>query len=58
MQCIVDWAFLKSSGASALRSTESIPYAGRRSYTDLTHTGSIQDLGWVMGANPIPIIAP
>jgi Fur family ferric uptake transcriptional regulator len=55
---IVDWAFLEASGAPALKSTQSIPCAGRRSYTDLTPTGSARDLGWVMGANPIPIVAP
>ena len=54
----IDWAFLQSSGAAALRSTESIPYAGHRSYVDLPHAGSARDLGWIMGANPIPIAAP
>ena len=46
-------AFLESSGAPALRSTESIPYAGHRSYIDLTNAGSARDLSWIMGANPI-----
>ena len=55
---VVDWAFLESAGAAALRSTESIPYAGHRSYTDLSNAGSARDLGWIMGANPIPIVAP
>jgi methylated-DNA-[protein]-cysteine S-methyltransferase len=54
----VDWTFLESSGAPALRSTESIPYAGHRSYIDLANAGSARDLGWIMGANPIPIVAP
>jgi methylated-DNA-[protein]-cysteine S-methyltransferase len=54
----IDWAFLESSGAPALRSTESIPYAGHRSYTDLANTGSARDLGRIMGANPIPIVTP
>ena len=58
MHWAIDWAFLDSSGAPALRSTESIPYAGHRSYIDLTNTGSARDLGRIMGANPIPIIAP
>ncbi len=58
VQWVIDWAFLESSGAPALRSTESIPYAAHRSYSDLTHTGSARDLGWIMGANPIPIVAP
>ena len=54
----IDWAFLESSGAVALRSTESIPYAGHRSYIELANAGSARDLGWIMGANPIPIVAP
>jgi methylated-DNA-[protein]-cysteine S-methyltransferase len=58
VDCVVDWASLASSGADALKSTQSIPYAGQRSYTNLTHIGSAQDLGRVMGANPIPIVAP
>jgi methylated-DNA-[protein]-cysteine S-methyltransferase len=55
---VVDWAFLESSGAPALRSTQSIPYAGHRSYIDIAHTGSARDLGAIMGANPIPVVAP
>jgi methylated-DNA-[protein]-cysteine S-methyltransferase len=55
---IVDWAFLETSGAPALRSTESIPYADHRSYVDITNAGSARDLGWIMGANPIPVVAP
>ena len=58
VQWVIDWAFLESSGALALRSTESIPYAGHRSYIDLANVGSARDLGWIMGANPIPIVAP
>jgi methylated-DNA-[protein]-cysteine S-methyltransferase len=58
MQWVVDWAFLESSGGLSLRSTESIPYAGHWSYIDLPATGSARDLGWIMGANPIPIVAP
>lgn len=55
---VIDWTFLESAGADALRSTESIPYAGHRSYIDLPNAGSARDLGWTMGANPIPIVAP
>jgi len=55
---VVDWTFLESAGAVALRWTESIPYAGHRSYIDVPNAGSARDLGWIMGANPIPIIAP
>ena len=45
-------AFLESSGAPALRSTESIPYAGHRSYIDLTNAGSGRDLSWIMAPTP------
>ena len=58
VQWVIDWPFLESSGALALRSTESIPYAGHRSYTDVAHAGSARDLGRIMGANPIPIVTP
>ena len=58
VQWIIDWAFLEPSGATALRSTELIPYAGHRSYIDLTDAGSAKELGRIMGANPIPIVAP
>lgn len=58
VQWVIDWAFLESSGAPALRSTESIPYASDRSYNDLANAGSARDLGRIMGANPIPIVAP
>jgi len=58
VQWVIDWAFLESSGATALRSTELIPYAGHRSYIDLANAGSARALGWIMGANPIPIVAP
>jgi methylated-DNA-[protein]-cysteine S-methyltransferase len=58
MQWAIDWAFLESSGATALRSTQSIPYAGHRSYINLANAGSARDLGRIMGANPIPIVAP
>lgn len=54
----VDWTFLESSGATGLRATESIPYASHRSYTHLATARSAGDLGWIIGANPIPIVAP
>ena len=55
---VIDWAFLESAGEPALRSTESIPYASHRCYTDLTNAGSARDLDRIMGANPIPIVTP
>jgi 6-O-methylguanine DNA methyltransferase, DNA binding domain len=54
---VIDWALLESSGAPALRSTESIPYAG-----PLLHRPRQRRLGSRPrpdhGANPIPIVAP
>jgi Fe2+ or Zn2+ uptake regulation protein/O6-methylguanine-DNA--protein-cysteine methyltransferase len=58
IECAVDWQFLESPGSAALRSTESIPYAGHRSYDHLIDLASARDLGWIMGANPIPIVMP
>jgi methylated-DNA-[protein]-cysteine S-methyltransferase len=58
VDCVVDWACLESSGGPALRSAQSIPYAGHRSYIDIVNAGSPRDLGWTMGANPIPVVAP
>jgi Fe2+ or Zn2+ uptake regulation protein/O6-methylguanine-DNA--protein-cysteine methyltransferase len=54
----VDWDFLEASGGPALRAIQAIPYARRRSYSDLGSPVAARDLGRIMGANPIPIIAP
>jgi hypothetical protein len=54
LQWAIDWAFLESSCAPELGSTESIPYAGHRSYIDLANAGSARDLGWIMGRTPSP----
>ena len=53
----VDWHFLGVS-AEALRTTQAIPYASRRSYSDLDLQLSPSELGLTFGANPIPIAAP
>jgi Fe2+ or Zn2+ uptake regulation protein/O6-methylguanine-DNA--protein-cysteine methyltransferase len=54
--CSVDWQQLKA--APALMSTETIPYAEQRSYSDLDQNLSARDLGHVLGCNPIPIFMP
>jgi methylated-DNA-[protein]-cysteine S-methyltransferase len=54
----VDWAFLDTSGAATLRLLASIPYGEHRSYSALNSSETARQLGWLMGANPIPIIAP
>ena len=60
VQWVIDWAFLESSGAPALRSTKSIPYAGHRSYIDLINAGSarLETSAGSWAPNPIPIVAP
>lgn len=58
VECDIDWGVLEAAGPSALRSTESIPYGGSRSYSDLGVRLSAHELGRIMGANPIPIVAP
>ena len=54
----MDWAFLEPGGGATLRSLRSIPYGDHRSYAALGATQAARDLGRVMGANPIPIVAP
>jgi methylated-DNA-[protein]-cysteine S-methyltransferase len=55
--CTVDWEHLDAT-ASALTTTETIPYATRRSYSDLDQRLPAHDLGLLFGANPIPIFMP
>jgi Fe2+ or Zn2+ uptake regulation protein/O6-methylguanine-DNA--protein-cysteine methyltransferase len=54
--CSVDWEQVKA--ATALRSTEAIPYAGRRSYSELDQDLPARDVGHLLGCNPIPIFMP
>lgn len=58
LDCAVDWARLEPAGPAALRATQTIPYAGRRSYSDLAVELPARRLGQIMGANPIAIVAP
>jgi methylated-DNA-[protein]-cysteine S-methyltransferase len=55
---VVDWAFLDELGGATLRSLDSIPHGDSRSYSALDSTRNAHDLGRLMGANPIPIVAP
>jgi Fur family transcriptional regulator, peroxide stress response regulator len=55
--CIIDWTQLEAA-AAALMTTEAIPYASHRSYSELDQNLSAHDLGYVLGANPIPIFMP
>ncbi len=55
--CAIDWEELGSSGA-ALMTTETIPYASHRSYSELDQNLAPRDLGNAFGGNPIPIFMP
>jgi Fe2+ or Zn2+ uptake regulation protein/O6-methylguanine-DNA--protein-cysteine methyltransferase len=55
--CAIDWEQLGST-AGALMTTETIPYASHRSYSDLDQDLSPRDLGHAFGRNPIPIFMP
>jgi Fe2+ or Zn2+ uptake regulation protein/O6-methylguanine-DNA--protein-cysteine methyltransferase len=55
--CVIDWSQLAST-APALRTTEAIPYATHRSYSELDQQLSARDLGHTFGANPIPLFMP
>ena len=55
--CIIDWNHLEST-AAALMTTEAIPYASHRSYSELDQNLTAHDLGHAFGANPIPIFTP
>jgi Fe2+ or Zn2+ uptake regulation protein/O6-methylguanine-DNA--protein-cysteine methyltransferase len=55
--CAIDWIRLDGD-APALRTTEAIPYASRRSYSDLGLALAARELGHVFGHNPIPIFLP
>jgi Fe2+ or Zn2+ uptake regulation protein/O6-methylguanine-DNA--protein-cysteine methyltransferase len=55
--CVIDWTQLEAA-APALITTEAIPYASHRSYSELDQNLSAHDLGHMFGANPIPIFMP
>jgi methylated-DNA-[protein]-cysteine S-methyltransferase len=58
LACAVDWERLEQAAPAALQAVESIPYAGRRSYSDLGVSATGRELGRIMGSNPIPIVVP
>jgi O-6-methylguanine DNA methyltransferase len=53
-----DWTAIEARNAVALEATTMIPYGARRSYSDLDVPLTKRKLGWIMGANPIPIVTP
>jgi Fur family transcriptional regulator, stress-responsive regulator len=55
--CAIDWDVLQLPTA-ALVATETIPYATHRSYSELDQSLAAHDLGFLFGANPIPIVTP
>ncbi len=58
INCTIDWVTLADHHPNVLQSTLEIPYATTRSYTELENNLTAKELGWPLGANPIPIIAP
>jgi Fe2+ or Zn2+ uptake regulation protein/O6-methylguanine-DNA--protein-cysteine methyltransferase len=58
LECAIDWEQLQQADAATLQATRAIPYAGRRSYTALGIERPAREIGWIMGANPIAIVAP
>ncbi len=54
---LIDWTQLEPI-ATALMTTEAIPYASHRSYNELAQDLTARDLGHTFGANPIPLFTP
>lgn len=54
----VDTSHIGSHTVEALRCTTLIPYAARRSYSELPLELPARELGRIMGSNPIPLVAP
>jgi Fe2+ or Zn2+ uptake regulation protein/O6-methylguanine-DNA--protein-cysteine methyltransferase len=55
--CAIDWDALQVPRAS-LMTTETIPYATHRSYSELEQNLPARNLGHLFGANPVPIFMP
>jgi methylated-DNA-[protein]-cysteine S-methyltransferase len=55
-ECEIAWSLVK--GAAVLRATRAIPYAARRSYSELGIAQPARELGRILGANPIPLLTP
>jgi methylated-DNA-[protein]-cysteine S-methyltransferase len=58
IECEIDWEELSPGVTTALQATATIPYARNRSYSALGLNLTAHELGSIMGANPIPIVAP
>jgi methylated-DNA-[protein]-cysteine S-methyltransferase len=58
IDCVIDWTALSAGLADILITTRDVPYAGRRSYVDLSTQATAKETGRSLGANPIPIVAP
>ncbi len=58
INCEIDWEQLSPDATMALQATAKIPYATGRSYSELGLNLTAHELGSIMGANPIPIVAP
>jgi methylated-DNA-[protein]-cysteine S-methyltransferase len=56
-ECPIDWEHLEPRAATLL-TTRDIPYATHRSYTNLEQSLDAQELGNLMGRNPIPLFMP
>jgi Fe2+ or Zn2+ uptake regulation protein/O6-methylguanine-DNA--protein-cysteine methyltransferase len=55
--CAIDWDHVHVP-VGPLTSTEAVPYATHRSYSELDANLSAHDLGYLFGANPIPLFMP
>ncbi|MGH2895788.1 MAG: transcriptional repressor [Solirubrobacteraceae bacterium] len=55
---LVDWHLLPDESSGLLRSVQQIPYGEPLSYDRVMATTSAYDCGFVMGANPMPLLIP
>jgi methylated-DNA-[protein]-cysteine S-methyltransferase len=55
---VIDWRLLDDEQRRALTSVRRIPFAGHRSYEQLESGLGAYARGHLMGANPVPLIAP
>lgn len=51
----IDWSVLSPPLAEGLQAVRRVPYGRRRSYVDLASPVAPHELGWNLGADPIPI---
>lgn len=55
---LIDWRLAAPDSIRALRAVQKIPYAEPRSYDRLMDRLSAYDCGFLMGANPMPLLIP